>query len=439
MAWKRGDQDLKTPEIEDLLEAIIAEAGQKLDLVKIDPEAVKQSEASVRDVLKAATEKASAMLGMTGSIIDRDRVIDHVLRELAGFGPITSFLAEKTITEIMANGPGRIIVERNGVMEETRRKFHSNEHLLHIIRLMSSGIGRGIDEDNPFVDARLPDGSRLHAIIPPLAADGPALTIRKFSRSASSMADLVKNGAVPEEVAGFLHACVKGRLNILVSGGTNTGKTTMLNALAEAIPDTERVITIEDACELQFKKRNLVRLETKPPDMNGKGEIPTRILVRNALRMRPDRIVVGEVRGAESFDMLQAMNTGHSGSMTTVHANTARDALARVETTALLADVGLPLVAIRRQMSSAIHLIVHLERQSDGARRLAKMTEVIGTEGDVITTQDLFEMKAEKSGKDGSVTMTLRATGLVPKFDRILDERGIKVPRRIFEQSVGKG
>ena len=253
------------------------------------------------------------------------------------------------------------------------------------------------------------------------------------------MADLVKNGAVPEEVAGFLHACVKGRLNILVSGGTNTGKTTMLNALAEAIPDTERVITIEDACELQFKKRNLVRLETKPPDMNGKGEIPTRILVRNALRMRPDRIVVGEVRGAESFDMLQAMNTGHSGSMTTVHANTARDALARVETTALLADVGLPLVAIRRQMSSAIHLIVHLERQSDGARRLAKMTEVIGTEGDVITTQDLFEMKAEKSGKDGSVTMTLRATGLVPKFDRILDERGIKVPRRIFEQSVGKG
>lgn len=435
MTWTRGDATaLDERDLDDLAEMVIGRVAQKLrfEEIVLDPDSARRSEQVIRDMLAAAIDDSAAVGGFTGSGADRSGLAAKLLNEIAGLGPVTSYLNDKSVSEIMVNGEGRIFVERGAEMVETRRKYQSAAHLLGAIRRMASLIGRQIDEDTPYVDARLPDGSRVNAIIPPVSPDGPSLTIRKFSRAIVSMQDLVRHDAVTGDAALLLETAVKGRLNILISGGTNSGKTTMLNAMAQAIEESERIVTIEDSCELQLMKRNLVRLETRPPDLFGRGEISMRALVRNALRMRPDRIIVGEVRGAECFDMLQAMNTGHNGSMSTIHANTPRDALTRVETTFLLGGLDIPVPALRRQIASAIHLLVHLERMADGVRRVARITEVLGMEGDVITTQELFDFQYDKVSRPGEVKGELLPTGLVPKFNSILELKGYRLPVKIF-------
>ena len=330
------------------------------------------------------------------------------------YGPISALLADDTISEVMVNGPNQVYIERNGQLIETNVRFASEEELIRVIREIASFVGRRVDDDSPMVDARLPDGSRVNAVIPPLALDGASLTIRKFSKDPYSVADLVAFGTLTVEAAAFLEACVKARFNVLVAGGTGSGKTTTLNVLSSFIPDTERVVTIEDAAELQLRQPHKVRLESRPARIDGTGRISIRDLVINSLRMRPDRIVIGECRSGEALDMLQAMNTGHDGSLTTIHANSPRDTLARLETLVLMSGVDLPARAIREQIASAIHLIVQQSRMRDGSRRITNITEIVGREGDTITLQDVFLF--EDSGLDGAGRMigTLNPTGIRP-------------------------
>ncbi len=355
-----------------------------------------------------------------------------VINEVIGYGPIHDLLEDPTVNEIMVNGPNMIYIERNGKIERVNRRFRDDEHVMQVIERIVAPLGRRIDESNPMVDARLPDGSRVNAIIPPCAILGPCLTIRKFSRKPLTPDDLVRLGTMTEEMKLFLEACVKGRLNIIVSGGTGSGKTTTLNALSFFIPNHERIITIEDAAELKLQQEHVVPLETKPPNIEGKGEVTIRDLVRNALRMRPDRIVVGEVRGPEALDMLQAMNTGHDGSMSTLHSNSPRDTLARLETMVLMAGTELPSRAIREQIASAIDLIVHQERLRDGSRKIVNITEVQGMEGDTILLQDLFVFRQRGIAPDGTVIGEHVPTGVVPLFLERLEAEGLHVPREIF-------
>jgi pilus assembly protein CpaF len=339
------------------------------------------------------------------------------------------------VSDILVNGCKEVFVERRGKLERTRVIFRDNSHLLQVIERIVSGVGRRVDESSPMVDARLPDGSRVNAIIPPLALDGPVLSIRRFAADPYRMADLVEFGTLTAGLTEIIRAAVQARLNILVSGGTGAGKTTMLNVLSNAIPNTERIVTIEDSAELQLQQEHVVRLETRPPNIEGQGAVTQRDLVRNALRMRPDRIVVGEVRGGEVLDMLQAMNTGHDGSLSTVHANSTRDALSRIETMVLMAGVSLPVRAMRDYIASALDLMVHLARLSDGTRKVTRVTEIVGMEEDVVTTQDIFVFEQQGIDADGRVIGFFRPTGIRPKFSERLERSGIHLGPEVFDPS----
>lgn len=363
----------------------------------------------------------------------RAQVLKWVIADIVGYGPIEPLLEDSEITEIMVNGYDEIFVERFGLIEPTSVKFENDAHLLRVIDRIVSPIGRRVDEMSPMVDARLPSGYRINATIPPISLDGPLLTIRKFETKPFTVQDLITKGTLTVALASFLKSCVEARINIVISGGTGTGKTTFLNVLSSFIPARERVITIEDTAELQLHQVHVVRLEKRPPNIEGKGEITIRQLVVNALRMRPDRIVMGECRSGEALDMLQAMNTGHDGSMTTVHSNTPRDTLRRIETMVLMAGMDLPLKAIREQVASAIELIIHLERLNDGTRRIMQVAEVQGMEGDTIVLQDLFVFN-QTGIKNGVVQGSLKATGLRPRFLRKLTANGVEIPETVFEK-----
>ncbi len=367
---------------------------------------------------------------------ERARLVREITDDILGYGPIEPYLKDDSITEVMVNGAAAIYIERGGMIERTASSFLDDSHLLRIIDKIVSQVSRRIDEASPMVDARLPDGSRVNAIIPPLALTGPTLTIRKFGRDPYTMDDLIGFGTISAKAAHFLAAGVRGKLNVLVSGGTGTGKTTTLNALSAYVPNAERIVTIEDSAELQLQQTHVITLESRPPNIEGQGEVVIRDLVRNSLRMRPDRVIVGEVRGAETVDMLQAMNTGHDGSLTTIHANSTRDALARLESMVLMAGVELPLRAIREQIASAFDLVVHLTRLVDGSRRVTHITEVLGMEADVVTMQDLFVARPpneEEVSRTTKLLLPLTATGLKPHFLEKLAVNGVALPGTFFQ------
>jgi pilus assembly protein CpaF len=388
-------------------------------------------------VLRAVTEQlALDRTPLTRE--ERRQLVREITDDILGYGPLEPFLRDDSVTEVMVNAFDRIYVERHGKLEKTPAAFVDNAHLLRIIDKIVSQVGRRVDESSPMVDARLPDGSRVNAIIPPLALRGPTVTIRKFSRDPYTMNDLIGFGTITGKAAQFVSACVRGKLNILISGGTGTGKTTTLNALSAFVPNDERIVTIEDAAELQLQQEHVITLESRPPNIEGQGEVRIRELVRNALRMRPDRIIVGEVRGAETLDMLQAMNTGHEGSLTTIHANSSRDALSRLETLVLTAGVDLPLRAIREQISSAFDLLIQISRQVDGSRRITHITEVLRMESDVITLQDIFSAHApdeEHNPGNGRLhgLSPLQCNGLKPHFLDKLSINGVVLPPSFFE------
>ncbi|MEN8259711.1 MAG: CpaF family protein, partial [Pseudomonadota bacterium] len=353
--------------------------------------------------------------------------------EILGLGPLEPLLADPTVSDILVNGCSRVFVERYGKLELTPLRFQNDAHLMNIIDRIVSGVGRRIDESSPMVDARLKDGSRVNAVIPPLAIDGPSVSIRRFSVERLSMDDLVQLRTLTLMVAEVLKGIVKVRLNVIISGGTGSGKTTLLNVLSGYIPEDERIITIEDSAELQMQQPHVVRLETRPPNIEGKGEVKQRDLVRNSLRMRPERIVVGEVRGEEAFDMLQAMNTGHDGSLTTVHANSPRDALARLENMVAMAGLDLPVKAVRTQIASAVNVVLQLVRLEDGQRKLISVQEINGMEGDIITMSEIFTFQRQGVDEQGNVVGRFRATGIVPKFHEHLQKRGVNLSLKVFD------
>jgi pilus assembly protein CpaF len=398
-----------------------------IDLTKLSTLEVELVKIEIRRILGELVMAESLPL----SRADRERLVTEVQHEAFGLGPLESLMKDPDISDILVNNHSQVFVERYGKLERANVSFRDDAHLMQIIDRIVSRVGRRVDEASPMVDARLPDGSRVNAIIPPLSLDGPILSIRRFGAKPLTMKNLVDFGSVPEPVAEVLAACVHSRLNILVSGGTGAGKTTLLNCLSNFIPDDERIITIEDSAELRLQQQHVVRLETRPPNIEEKGTVTQRDLVRNALRMRPDRIVLGEVRGGEALDMMQAMNTGHDGSLSTVHANSARDALARLETMMLMSGVNLPERAMREQISSALDIVVHLSRLSDGTRRLVEFCEVTGMEGNTITTQLLFQYK-QLGVEYGRVIGEFSATGVIPSFMERLESRGFKIPNIYF-------
>jgi pilus assembly protein CpaF len=374
--------------------------------------------------------------GVPLSASERDHLAQEVVDEVFGLGPLEPLLKDDSINDILVNTYNSIYVERRGVLEKTALTFQDNRHLLHIIDKIVSAVGRRVDESSPMVDARLPDGSRVNAIIPPLAVDGPILSIRRFARIPLEAEDLLRNQMLTPPMMELLRGAVKARLNIVVSGGTGAGKTTLLNVLSGFISERERIITIEDSAELQMKQEHVVRLETKPPNVEGKGGVKQRELVINALRMRPDRVVIGEVRGAEALDMLQAMNTGHDGSITTIHANTPRDALARLETMAMMSEVRIAEKAVRSQIASAVHMIVQVSRMSDGTRRITHITELTGAFSDVISMQDIFLFEKKGIGPNGKVKGRFISTGIVPKCVEKLTAAGIPAPAGMNDHVV---
>ncbi|MBV8480214.1 MAG: CpaF family protein [Actinobacteria bacterium] len=388
-------------------------------IAKLGPELFKEDASDLNDRVYRAVTEELALNRTPLTREERKELVRELADDILGYGPLERFLRDDTVTEVMVNGPDRVYVERGGKIELTSARFIDDAHLLRIIEKIVSQIGRRVDEASPMVDARLPDGSRVNAIIPPLALTGPTLTVRKFAREPYTINDLISFGTLSPRAAQFFGACVKGKLNVLIAGGTGTGKTTTLNAISAFIPGDERIVTIEDAAELQLQQQHVITLESRPPNIEGSGQVTIRQLVRNALRMRPDRIIVGEVRGAETLDMLQAMNTGHEGSLTTIHANSPRDALSRLETLVLTAGVDLPHRAIREQIASAFDLLVQIQRLVDGSRRITHICEVVGMESDVITLQDLFVASAptdaDAPGAKRLLT-PLRATGLKPHF-----------------------
>jgi pilus assembly protein CpaF len=368
------------------------------------------------------------------SSMERERLVNEVRHELFGLGPIEPLLSDPTISDILVNSPKNIYIERGGKLERTNVEFKDDEHLMRVIERIVSSVGRRIDEAQPMVDARLQDGSRVNAIIPPLALDGPVLSIRRFGSDPLRMTTLIEKNALTKDMADMFEMCVLARLNVLISGGTGAGKTTLLNALSSYIPHDHRVVTIEDSAELQLQQPHVVRLETRPPNIEGKGEVSQRDLVKNALRMRPDRIVIGEVRGGEAIDMLQAMNTGHDGSLTTVHANTPRDALARLETMIQMTGMRLSDRAMRQQIASAVNMVIQVSRLSDGTRRITSISEITGMEGEAITMQEIFQFERKGVEKDGKVIGRFRPTGVRPRFAERLKQYGMQLPRVFFEE-----
>jgi pilus assembly protein CpaF len=416
----RDEQVLK---IKARLIGLVAPELQKIPAVQL-------TRANVHQWLEKALGSIKVEQSLSAAV--RLQVVDSALADLVGYGPLEMLLRDDEINEIMVNGAKLVFVERNGELYETDIKFDDTAHLLRLIDRILLPLGRRVDYDNPTADARLPDGSRVNVVIPPVAVDGPTLTIRKFPQTKMNIEDLINLGTLTSYMAKFLEACVVARLNILISGNTSSGKSTMLNILSTFIPNHERIVTIEDAVELQLKQRHVVRLETKLPNVDGAGAVTIRDLVRNALRMRPDRIVVGEVRGGETLDMLQAMNTGHSGSLTTLHANSPRDAIARLETTALMSGIDLPIVAIRKQVSSAVNLIVHLTRLPDGTRKVTHITEVSGMEGDIVTQTDIYKFVSTGTSTDGKILGEIKPTGIRPMFSPRLEVAGYKLGGEYF-------
>jgi pilus assembly protein CpaF len=416
-------------EFEELKVRIHRELLEKLDLVALASLSREQGESQIRVAIGRLLEHQSTPL----SRVDRERVIEEIAYEVLGLGPLDPILQDPAVSDVLINGPDNIYVEKFGKLEKTAVRFRDNAHLMQIIDRIVSRVGRRVDESSPMVDARLPDGSRVNVIIPPLALDGAVMSIRRFGRDPYKIEDLVAFRSMTQEMADVLKAIVHARLNIVVSGGTGSGKTTLLNCLSSFIPINERIVTIEDSAELQLQQPHVVRLETRPPNLEGRGEVTARDLVRNSLRMRPDRIVVGEVRGGESLDMLQAMNTGHDGSLTTLHANSPRECLQRLEMLVLMAGIELPVKAIRQQICSAIDVIVQPRRIQDGTRKVMKITEVIGMEGDTILTQDIFEFVQTGVNASGIVEGYFRATGVRPTFMDRLAAAGVNLDHVKFE------
>ena len=430
-AGRRADQEEASelsPLFQDIKTRVHRQLLERLNLSNLSDrnreEAMSETRAIVRSLLAAEDTPLN--------LEERERLVDQILNEVFGLGPLEPLVRDPTISDILVNTYDQVYIERDGKLVITDVTFRDDRHLLQVIDRIVSAVGRRIDDASPMVDARLPDGSRVNAIIPPLAVDGPHLSIRKFRADVLSEEDLLRNGSVTEPMMEVLRACVKARLNILISGGTGAGKTTLLNVLSSSIPHTERIVTIEDSAELQLRQPHVVRLETRPPNIEGRGEVPQRQLVINALRMRPDRIIVGEVRGAEAVDMLQAMNTGHDGSLTTLHANSPRDALARLETMISMASLNLPEKGMHQQIASAIDVVIQLARLSDGSRRVMTVAEIVGMEGDVITMQDLFVFDREGVDPDGRVRGHFHPTGIRPKFAEQLKAYGLDLSETLL-------
>jgi pilus assembly protein CpaF len=418
------EQEWKSRIHERLLEVV--------DLSLIGTLEEEQARLQIREISQRLMVDESAPLNTE----QRKTIIKRIEDEVLGLGPLEPLLHDASVSDILVNGANQVYVERKGKLQRTNVRFNDNRHLLNIIDRIVSAVGRRIDESSPMVDARLQDGSRVNAIIPPLALDGPMLSIRRFAVELLSVDDLISLGSMSKEVAEVLKAIVKGRLNVLVSGGTGAGKTTLLNILSGFIPEDERIITIEDSAELQLQQPHVVRLETRPPNIEGKGAVTSRDLVRNSLRMRPERVIVGEVRGAEALDMLQAMNTGHDGSLTTIHANSPRDALSRIENMVSMTGINFPTKTLREQLASALDVVVQIERHEDGTRRVVSVQEINGMEGEVITMSELFRFEREGIDENGGVIGQMRATGIIPAFHKQLRAKGIDIPIETFEPDL---
>ena len=435
MAWERAAPDVLyetrsqvTPVEAEWREKIYQQLLKVMDLSLLD--SLEQAEATrqIRDICLRLLDEHSAPV----STSSRQLIIKQITDEVLGLGPLEPLLADHTVSDILVNRHDSVYVERFGKLQRTDVRFRDDQHLLNIIDRIVSSLGRRIDESSPLVDARLKDGSRVNAIIPPLAIDGPSMSIRRFSVDLLNTESLIQVGALTPAIALLLKAIVRGRLNVLISGGTGSGKTTMLNVLSSFIPHNERIVTIEDSAELQLQQPHVVRLETRPSNIEGRGEVGQRELVRNSLRMRPDRIVIGEVRGAEALDMLTAMNTGHDGSLTTIHANTARDALGRIENMVSMTGATFPIKAMRQQIASAIGVVIQLERQEDGKRRLVSVQEINGMEGEIITMTEIFSFVRQGIGENGEVLGDFRPSGMIPAFRDVLAKRGIELPLTMF-------
>ena len=421
---------LKSADLAKLKSYLVTSISRELEGKPIPPQ---QRREVVQSLLQQAyqTTKLQLPIGL------RDQLFRDILDDIVGFGALQPFLEDPEISEVMVNGPHQIYIERNGKLIRTQVQFEDDNAVLRVIDRIVSPLGRHIDRDNPTVDARLPDGSRVNAVISPVAIDGPTITIRKFQKDKLTVKQLISFGSLTPQMAEFIRACVISRLNVIISGGTGSGKTTLLNVLSGFIPEEERIVTIEDAAELKLQQEHVVRLETKPPDSSGHNEVPIRHLVRNALRMRPDRIVVGEVRGGEALDMLQAMNTGHDGSLTTLHANTPRDATSRLETMCLMSGMDLPLKVIRQQIASAVDLIIQQSRLRDGSRKVTAVTEVAGMEGDTIVMSDIFRFEQTGISSDGKIIGELKPTGIRPLFITRLETAGFNLPATVFGANIG--
>jgi len=427
-----SSQGAANKSFEDLKRHIHSKLVEKLDFTRVKDLASDALRRDIRRVVEHLCDTENPLLNR----MERERLIDEILDETLGFGPLEALLKDPTISDILVNGAKNIYVERRGKLEKTEVVFRDNEHLLQIIDRIVSKVGRRVDETSPMVDARLPDGSRVNAIIPPIALDGPSLSIRRFGSNPLKLEDLLNYKAFTPELAMLMEAAIKARLNVIISGGTGSGKTTLLNTLSSFIPGDERIVTIEDAAELQLQQDHVVRLETRPPNIEGKGAIQCRDLVRNALRMRPERIIIGECRGAEALDMLQAMNTGHSGSMTTLHANNPREALSRLETMIMMSGFELPIKAMRQQVSSAVDLVIQVNRLQGGPRRVTSITEVMNMEQDVIIMQEIFRYKQLGIDQNGRAYGQFDATGVRPSFVNRLESKGIKLPSNMFQERV---
>ena len=419
-----------TNDFEALKSHIHNKLVEKLDLTRMNELEGDSLRREIRVVVEHLCDTENPLLNRS----ERERLVEEVLDEAFGFGPLELLLKEEGVADIMINGPKNVFLEKNGRIIKSDVTFRDNDHLLQILDRIVSRVGRRVDETSPMVDARLPDGSRLNAIIPPLALDGPSLTIRRFGSSPLTLEDLLKFGAFTPEMVMFLEGAMKARLNIIISGGTGSGKTTLLNTLSSFISNENRIITIEDAAEIQLQQEHVLRLETRPPNIEGKGKVSATDLVRNALRMRPDRIIIGECRGGEALDMLQAMNTGHDGSMTTVHANNPRDAISRIETLVNMSGCDLPLSAIRKQIASAVHLIIQASRLQGGPRKVTYITEIVGMEGETIVMQDIFKFVQDGVGENGKAHGHFESTGVRPKCIEHLEAGGVRLPNGLFAQ-----